>query len=562
MTLNSRSILIKICVLIITIWILIISPQLSSGTCGLIQPDDEPNVKNVQHDIIIAWNGTHEKLIISSGLSVSEVSEDNFAIRVAPLPSHPSIDFTDQQIFDRVENRAESLTFSPKGTGLPNLFTEETDKKREDEKLLSNRVINSKNSTVAKIENFTSFVQLVNKKMSYMGVEEWKVKNKTKEAVNSYLDRGISYYVIDIINIEGEDLRTEPIVYEFVTDKLFCPIRINNITENIYSFDITVFSKRTVNPQEFKRTGISFEVYEKIKRSELNKLGYDIADMFNSETVYFSFYSGKNVEDDVFQTLYLKDDIITDDYTKYPESPNMYKIEAFSAQVIITLIIVFSFYRKKKWFFNKEKEPSIDSKSLGKSIFKNYLPMVIASFFLIPIFFFLFYIAITSGFKNPLLIYLFYSILFFIYISQIIFYFNIYFFRHNYEDTMKNISIYAGVILSFTFAFFIILSVSYFIDPEGIEMGYIISFSGVWRSISFIFWGLSFIPMSFIFLIHIDRPQFDMGFSQLLWSILVIIFGISFETIWFDMFCSFLSGFIILFCASNGMIFWNLFKKF
>ncbi|MEF8833203.1 MAG: hypothetical protein V5A66_06795, partial [Candidatus Thermoplasmatota archaeon] len=109
----------KIITLSICILLLLSLAGSATGDSGAVSPDYE--ISEPGQNAVIGWNETHEKLILSTDFrrddEIRNDGEKQTAVRVIPFPSLPSVEKSDDEVFEEVDDILSDLLESRERTG-------------------------------------------------------------------------------------------------------------------------------------------------------------------------------------------------------------------------------------------------------------------------------------------------------------------------------------------------------------------------------------------------------------------------------------------------------------
>lgn len=176
---------------------------------------------------IVAWNGYEEVLILSTDVYAEERTT---ILEVLPLPSEPDmVEEADRVSFDKVQELlGQKMAFGGtrgKDSGLVVVFHEK---------------IGAHDITIVKVESSEEFEDWAN-----LFLEERRISGRVESSklayyVETYIERGFPYFVMDVVDISPEPRSIEPIVYRFRSPSLYFPLRISAMASG--SVDIALFA--------------------------------------------------------------------------------------------------------------------------------------------------------------------------------------------------------------------------------------------------------------------------------------------------------------------------------
>ncbi len=180
---------------------------------------------------VIAWNGTHEVMILQVNAEyipdkeIEEIREK--IVHVIPFPSKPEYHLENEIAYSRGRNLVDEYwnyeepypwwgdgdSAGGNGGGI-----------------ISHEQVGPHDIQVAYITSGEAFLAWTKSYFFKNGLTDLYLPNETVDIVNHYLLNGCPYFVFDIISIEAEDTKVEPLSYKFESDSLFYPLAITSLT--------------------------------------------------------------------------------------------------------------------------------------------------------------------------------------------------------------------------------------------------------------------------------------------------------------------------------------------
>ncbi len=172
---------------------------------------------------IILHNGEEEVLILGTDL---RATGSTGMVRFIPFPAEPAVSLAPEGAFDRAAAmiRKYGLVFQTwvhsKG-GVTSASAEAVE-------LRFNRRLGAHDLTLIKVNEAAAFRQWVNDYFRQKGLPA-KASYPAEEAVvTDYLRRGISYFVVDYVEVGREPRSVEPVLYRFRSRELYYPLKTSN----------------------------------------------------------------------------------------------------------------------------------------------------------------------------------------------------------------------------------------------------------------------------------------------------------------------------------------------
>ena len=302
--LNKKSALLEALVLVLVFSAFL---PLSSADSGMVPWPPEVHLKEAGQKAIVAWNGAEEVLILSTDVRSTGPAT---VLRLVPLPSNPtkvkegsfsSFENIVNIINEKIRAGWEELapTAGREGGGPPPL------------EITFHAKLGPHDVTIVKVNNLEYFMTWVENFAQSRGLVARALPANFEGSVENYLDRGISYFVFDIIETSASAKSYTPLVYRFKTDFLYYPLVITGNSVGLESswdeIQLFIITKGRIRGETVEKirleAGAGFEEWLELDQEELTRIDTEIAALFESDPfVMNSSYSGQLAD--------LKEDLI------------------------------------------------------------------------------------------------------------------------------------------------------------------------------------------------------------------------------------------------------------
>ncbi|MEM2901876.1 MAG: DUF2330 domain-containing protein [Candidatus Bathyarchaeia archaeon] len=166
---------------------------------------------------IIAWNGETERLILSTDLYADA---DSRILEVLPLPSKPRVEKGAVESFEEVQRLMMR--------NLPKTLAPERGLEKELIVIFHER-IGAHDITVVEATSLEELVKFISRLAAQAGASNTpEIREKTRLILEDYLDRGLHYWVFDLVDLTPNPNSLDPIAYEFQTPSLYFPLKISS----------------------------------------------------------------------------------------------------------------------------------------------------------------------------------------------------------------------------------------------------------------------------------------------------------------------------------------------
>jgi len=247
---------------------------------------------------IIAWNGTDEILILSSDVNSSQESK---VIEFLPLPSNPSVSEGEKLSFYEVEDLVGTYLyytgFRPKGP-IP-LAAGDVRKMVE---ITFHEKIGAHDLTVVRAEDAQELISWIEDFLSDIEIEYGSLPSVLEDLFSVYVDEGINFFAVDVIDANSTTRSVEPLIYEFKSSRLYYPLRISTLFSGDTDISLFTITTRELNEESILKGGFQKIAQFNIKQEALGKINPSMAIMFsNNPCLCFYKYEGslENLKDDI-----------------------------------------------------------------------------------------------------------------------------------------------------------------------------------------------------------------------------------------------------------------------
>jgi|GEM_PF-1200800 len=280
----------KIQYLIATI---LLSSFLSFADRGMIiLSSKKVDLQESGQNAIIAWNGKEEVLILSTNIQSSESSS---ILEILPLPSAPlKVEEGSFDSFVKLKDMINRKIRNMEGRGLTKGL------KKPGIELTFHKKIGPHDITVVKVNELNYFINWVEEFAKRKGLKFREISEEFKNTIASYLNRGMIFFVFDVIETDREKQSIKPLIYRFKTNYLYYPFKITSSSDagnSVSSVSIFLISKGIVDKDIIEslmlETGAGFDREIALSRTELKEISPELEDIFRSDAfVAHAFFSG------------------------------------------------------------------------------------------------------------------------------------------------------------------------------------------------------------------------------------------------------------------------------
>jgi len=216
-------------------------PYGAAADRGMMPFDPNAQIYEPKQDAIIAWNGREEILLLSTELHASTSTR---VLEVLPLPAEPRVEAGDARAFKQlkriIERRLkarERTKHRPADLGHP--FNGPPPAR-----IAQRKRIGAHRITVVELLDAARFVAWVERFLEGQGVKGWRLPPSFRRLVELYIKDGFRWFVFDVVSVEKEERKIQPIRYRFRTDYLFYPLRISSLARGATSINLALLTPR------------------------------------------------------------------------------------------------------------------------------------------------------------------------------------------------------------------------------------------------------------------------------------------------------------------------------
>jgi hypothetical protein len=271
---------------------LVISGLLPSalGDRGGFSPKAERVVETGQK-AIVAWNGTHEVLILSTDISSSDETE---VVEIMPLPSNPMISEGEKQSFQKVTDLVNSyfdMTANRyKFASYYGRFLSGEGGYSQRITITFQQTIGPHFLTVVRVDYSSDLASWLSDFLRSRGYVV-ELPSGSNQLFENYVKNNIRFFVIDAIDTNSTVRTVEPLVYEFSSSELYYPLRISNLFSGDTSISLFTLTNNEIHQDSLLGGKFSRGAEFQIKKEMLPKISDKLTNLFfvNPHLTYFSY---------------------------------------------------------------------------------------------------------------------------------------------------------------------------------------------------------------------------------------------------------------------------------
>ena len=266
--------------------ILIVSLLFLSGFAsgdGCMIPFEDFDVYEPGQKAIIAWNGTHEKMILSVD---SHSGKETKALHVVPFPSEPNMELGNISSFQKVEDLLNKKLHY--GNGSDAIMSGDS----QSIEIIHHEKIGPHDLTVTHVNAWENFSQWVSTFLKGKGVEEISFPDGTDQVIKNYLEKNITYFTFDIVELDEKTQTIEPIIYSFPTNKLYFPLEISSLLNGECTISLALVTTAGMVIDRTQMDDLGFEMKRIVLLNQTELIGIEDSFDFIHGDARLSFFEG------------------------------------------------------------------------------------------------------------------------------------------------------------------------------------------------------------------------------------------------------------------------------
>jgi hypothetical protein len=355
--------------LLLVIVPLVSIPFVCADKGGFPLAQTQERVSETAQKTIIAWNGTHEILVLSTDVSSSIDTE---VLEIMPLPSNPTISKGDKQSFLKVQNLVNTyfenfqsgrLVDRTKGQGsMEQTHPEVT--------ITFQEIIGVHDLTVVNVDEAHELISWLEDFLGTKGYVK-QTPSGLESLLSYYLSNGMSFFAIDIVRTNATVRTIDPLVYKFTCPKLYYPLRISTLFSGITAISLFTITSSELNADSLAKEHFERRAQFQITQESLSEIDTNMTDLFSGNPFLSYFLFNGYLSS-------FKEDILADFQTGFDLAPVM--VAMLSAGSILALLSPF-FSLKETGRFRLKSTGHVTARRLEMALLLVGLSGVLLTFF-------------------------------------------------------------------------------------------------------------------------------------------------------------------------------------
>jgi len=254
---------------------------------------------------IIAWNGTHEYLLLSVDVELQlaarqqlneQLSEEEpiLVVQLMPFPSVPEVLEADREAFYELEDilyqhlaRKSVVSYyvktygsrlgpAPRGAPVPEPMV----------KLIFYEEVGAHHVAVLEVRDARELVGWVVGFFTQKGLdvsEQMEQFSQAEHILADYVERGYRYFTVDVMAVRPYEVAsTEPLAYVFECGCVYYPLYISTVAEGHTSVRLFVLAGGWLRRKDVREAGLTLAIEDELEAEEVERISEDIYELLGA----------------------------------------------------------------------------------------------------------------------------------------------------------------------------------------------------------------------------------------------------------------------------------------
>ena len=254
---------------------------------------------------IIAWNGTHEYLLLSVDVELQlevrqqfneRLSEEEpiLVVQLMPFPSVPEVLEADREAFYELEDilyehlaRKSVVSYyvktygsrlgpAPRGAPVAEPMVE----------LIFYEEVGAHHVAVLEVRDARELVSWLVDFFAQKGFdvsEQMEQFSQAEDILADYVERGYRYFTVDVMAIRPDEVAsTEPLAYLFECGCVYYPLYISTVAEGHTSVRLFVLAEGWLRREDVRKAGLTLAIEDELEAEEVERISEDIYELLGA----------------------------------------------------------------------------------------------------------------------------------------------------------------------------------------------------------------------------------------------------------------------------------------
>jgi len=211
-------------------------------------------------------------------------SEDTWALEIMPLPSLPKVEAGDFSSFVEIQNLVNKYAgnaFTKRGMPLGEAPIE----------VVFHQRVGAHDVTVVKASNARELIDWAENFLTDRGLAQGIAFGGLENLAAAYIQRDMSYWVFDFVDLGEGRKSVEPLLYSFESDFLYYPLEISSLASGTTEITLFCLTRGKLDVQFVRAAGFNIESFEvgrenialelEVSEEELRRIDSRVAGLFD-----------------------------------------------------------------------------------------------------------------------------------------------------------------------------------------------------------------------------------------------------------------------------------------
>jgi hypothetical protein len=228
-------------------WFLLLFGSVTRADRGVIPFHPDVRIFEPRQNAVIAWDGQEEILLLSTDLNASQKTK---VLEVLPLPSEPNVTAGDIEVFLRATHLINLKLARKRRFGITMGSHKAAENLESAGEITFHEKIGAHDISVTRVINSQGFVEWVDKYLKSEEVDNPVISDEMKTVIKEYLEKGFTWFVFDVVELDEQLKTNDAIQYKFKTDFLYYPLKITRVEHGWTTIDLLILTPKLLSEFE------------------------------------------------------------------------------------------------------------------------------------------------------------------------------------------------------------------------------------------------------------------------------------------------------------------------
>jgi hypothetical protein len=197
-----------------------------------------------------------------------------WVLEFLPLPSMPEVKEGDRESFTQIQRLL--IEHARETSGPPTAGKDGA----EGVEVVFHERIGAHDVRVVRVVNASEFVTWAENLLDNENIEYGAPPERLGTIVDTYLERGMSYFVFDLIEVGLSPNSIDPLIYRFQSDFLYYPLEVSSLASGTTNITLFTLTYGDIDEQRASESGLEVRFRFWLNKSELQSISPEIAGLF------------------------------------------------------------------------------------------------------------------------------------------------------------------------------------------------------------------------------------------------------------------------------------------